>query len=45
MEIFVVGFGEVLAPGAGFGERGGDVGNAIAGRKSGPAAGEEGLLF
>ena len=45
VEIFVVGLGQVPAPGAGFVERRRNVGNAVAGGKRGPAAGEEGLLF
>ena len=45
MEIFVVGFGEVFAPGAGFCERWGLVGNAIGSRKRGPAKRDEGLLL
>ena len=41
MEIFVVRLGELLAPGAGFFERRRIGGNAIAGRKRGPAAGDQ----
>jgi hypothetical protein len=37
MKVFVVGFGEVLAPGAGFIERGSDGGDAIASRQCSPA--------
>ncbi len=42
VEVLVVCFGEVLAPGASFFERGSLVGNAIAGGEGGPSEREEG---
>ena len=41
VEVFVVGLSEAAAVGAGFVEGGRDVGDAIGGRKRGPALGEE----
>jgi len=45
VEILVVSFGEVLAPGTGFGEGGCFIGNAIGRWESRPATSEEGLLL
>ena len=44
MEILVVGFGEMFAPGAGFCKGGGNVGNAIGGGRADQAEREEALL-